>query len=399
MDITPFTVDLPADVLADLDERLARTRWPNERGDGIPGTGVSVSAMKELVAHWRDGYDWTAQRDALNAVPHVLADGRLHAVHQRSAAEDAVPLLLLHGWADSFVRFRHVLAPLADAGAEVPFHVVVPSLPGFDFSAEPEGDLSAEAIAADLAELMTALGHDRFVVHGGDWGGVVAQEVARAFPERVIGLHLVDLPFPNIFMVDRDEASDDEKAFFARVDAWSEKDGAYVSVQSSKPLMLSYALSDSPVGLAAWLIDHFDRLATHPVDRDDLLTNVLLYWATDSIRSSIRLYSEGSAWEDEGTDAAAWGDDAGGAEASAWGGDAEGASEWGDGAAEWSMRIEVPTAMMAFPADIAPAPRELAERFYDLRRYTAAPEGGHFAALEIPQVVVDDIRAFVADLR
>ena len=271
------------------------------------------------------------------------------------------------------------------------FDVVVPSLPGFDYSEQPDaGTFSGEQSAEVVARLMGTLGYDRYLVHGGDWGSVVAQEVARAHPDRVTGLHLTDVPFPNLFLVDRETASEAEQAMFAAVDAWGEKHGGYVAIQSSRPLTLSYGLSDSPVGLAAWLVDHFAYLSDTMPSDDDLLTNVMLYWVGNSVRSSMRLYNEGPD--------ADWGDDAG--ETSWEGADGAGDSAWsgaGDDAA-WSARIEVPTAFALFPRDIAQPPREYAERFFDVRRFTTMPRGGHFAALEEPQLVADDLRAFAADL-
>jgi epoxide hydrolase len=408
--ISPFTIEVPSDVLDDLRERLARTRWPNERGDGRPGTGPTVSRMRQLVDHWLHRYDWAAEQAELNAVPHVVADfdgQRMHAIHARAERPDATPLLLLHGWADSFVRYRHVIAPLTQG--DPGFHVVVPSLPGFDFSDQPDGDLDAVAIAGQLLALMTTLGHDRFVLHGGDWGSVVGQEVARLAPERVIGMHLIDVPFSNVFMVDRADVAPDELAYLEHVDAWGESDGAYVSIQSARPLLLSYALSDSPVGLLAWLVDHLDRLATTPPSDDDLITNAMTYWVANAMRSSLRLYSEGAAWDDEGESDWSASPDAEGDAANEWAAtpdadapDASGvdagtaASEWGD-VAGWNPRIEVPTALQVFPQDIGMPPRAFAERFFDVRRYTVAEAGGHFAALEVPDAVVADLRAFTLE--
>ncbi|WP_127794976.1 epoxide hydrolase family protein [Agromyces sp. LHK192] len=422
MHTTPFRIDVPAEVLDDLAARLRNTRWPNEAGDGVPGTGPTLPSVRALAEYWLDGYDWPAEQAALNAVPHLMAEvggATLHVVHAPSEDADAVPILLLHGWADSFVRYRHLIAPLTDASADVPFHVVVPSLPGFDFSSQPPaGELRAAQIAQQLGELMSGLGYERFMVHGGDWGSVVAQEVARAFPERVIGMHLTDLPFIDLFMVDRAEVDDEERAYLEAVDAWGEKDGYYIPVQSHRPLTLSYALSDSPVGLAAWLRDHFERLATSPISDDDFLTNVMTYWVAGTIRSSMRLYSEGTEWDEEGSEwdagsdaDAAWSTDAAPADAAptdaAWSDaapstDAAAEGAWGagsDDAGGWSLKIDVPTAMQIFPDDIASAPRVFCDRFFDVQRYTVEAEGGHFAALEVPEAVVADLRTFAASLR
>ncbi|QJW35205.1 epoxide hydrolase family protein [Cellulosimicrobium protaetiae] len=402
MEFRPFTIDAPQAELDDLHERLARTRWPSELQERGWERGTELSTMRRLVAHWLDGYDWRAQEERLNRFHHVVTtvDGRdLHAIHERAVRPGAPAILLLHGWADSFHRFAHVIDRLTGrdpaTGPDEPvFDVVVPSLPGFDFSEQPEaGTVSGRQSAEAVARLVEGLGYERYLVHGGDWGGVVAQEVARAHPDRVVGLHLTDVPFPNLFLVDRESASEAERAMFAAVDAWGETHGGYVGIQSSRPLTLSYGLSDSPVGLAAWLVDHFGYLSDSLPSDDDLLTNVMLYWLGNSIRSSMRLYNEGldGDWGDETGDAA-WsgGEDDGAGDAEWSGGESDGAG--------WSARIEVPTAVAVFPRDISQPPREYAERFFDVRRFTTMPRGGHFAALEEPQLVVDDLRAFAAGL-
>lgn len=395
MEIRPFSIDVPQPVLDDLRERLLRTRWPSElQADGWD-RGTELSTVRRLVAHWLDGYDWRAQEARLNRHHHVAAtiDGRqVHAVHERAVRPGAPAILLLHGWADSFLRYDHVVDRLTGrdpgVGPEAPvFDVVVPSLPGFDFSEQPDaGAFGGEQSADAVAQLMAGLGYDRYLVHGGDWGSVVAQEVARAHPDRVVGLHLTDVPFPNLFLVDRESTSEAERAMFAAVDAWGEKHGGYVGIQSSRPLTLSYALSDSPVGLAAWLVDHFGYLSDTLPSDDDLLTNVMLYWVGNSIRSSMRLYNEG-------TDG-----DGGDGSGEAWEGATDGGWSGGEDGAGWSVRLDVPTALAVFPRDISQPPREYAERFFDVRRFTTMPRGGHFAALEEPQLVVDDLGAFAAEL-
>ncbi|WP_251152942.1 epoxide hydrolase family protein [Cellulosimicrobium sp. Marseille-Q4280] len=407
MEFRPFTIDVPQAALDDLRDRLLRTRWPSEPETDGWQRGTELSTMRRLAAHWTDGYDWRAHEARLNRFHHVATtiDGHeVHAIHERAVRPGAAAVLLLHGWADSFYRYAHVVDRLTgrDPGVgpdEPVFDVVVPSLPGFDFSEQPEaGTVSGTQTADVVARLMTGLGYERYLAHGGDWGSVVAQEVARAHPDRVIGLHLTDVPFPNLFLVDRETASEAERTMFAALETWSETHGGYVGIQSSRPLTLSYGLSDSPVGLAAWLVDHFAYLSDTLPSDDDLLTNVMLYWVGNSIRSSMRLYNEGldgdwgdgasdDAWEGAGDDGAE--DDS----ASSQGG-------WGEGGddAGWSVRVDVPTALAIFPRDILPPPREYAERFFDVRRFTTMPRGGHFAALEEPQLVVDDLRAFAAEL-
>lgn len=390
MEFRPFTIDVSQSVLDDLAERLARTRWPNEprpSGDAPD----PLAEQRRLLAYWAEGYDWPAVQARLNRWDHrtTRIDGRdVHLVHERSQQPGAVPLLLLHGWPDSFYRYAHVIDRLtgrdrADDGAGT-FDVVVPSLPGYVFSDQPEpGGATVAAAARVIAELMAGLGYDRYLVHGGDWGSAVAEEIARTHPDRVIGMHLLDVPFPNIFAVDRATASEAEIAYLDRAIAWSES-AVYFTVQGGAPLELAHGLADSPAGLAGWLADKFQAWSQARLTDDDVLTNVMLYWVTNTIRSSFRFYSEGL-----GND---WEDDAAGS------GDAD-ASSWSEGAGDWSPRIEVPTAIAHFPADIGgPAPREYAERFFDVRRHTVMPRGGHFAALEEPDLLVDDLRAFAAEL-
>lgn len=249
---------------------------------------------------------------------------------------------------------------------------------------------------------MAGLGYEQYFVHGGDWGSAVAQEIARNHPDRVLGLHLTDVPFGNMFLVDEAEVSAAEAAYLEAVEAWSAKDAAYVAVQSTKPLTLSYGLSDSPVGLAAWLIEHFERLSEQLPTKDDLITNVMLYWFGNTIRSSIRYYSEGmdgdwsadgddSAWDGAAEGGESWGGAAGAGESSAAGSD----QEVGAG---WSQQIAVPTGFALFPRDIATPPREFAERFFTVTRFTTMERGGHFAALEVPGLLAADLRAFATEL-
>jgi microsomal epoxide hydrolase len=207
----------------------------------------------------------------------------------------------------------------------------------------------------------------------------------------VIGLHLTEAPFANMYLLDPTETTAAEMAFVAAVEAWSESFAGYVVIQSTRPLTLAYGLSDSPVGLAAWLIDHFERYSSTRIPPDDLLTNVMLYWLRNSIRSSIRYYNEGMG--DWSAAEQSWGDAAADDQATDA---APSEPDWSTGAGGWSMKIEVPTAIAVFPDDITDPPREYAERFFDVRRFTKMPTGGHFAALEVPDLVARDIRGFVS---
>lgn len=383
-DVRPFRIDVAQETLDDLHRKLRDTRWPNEVNADGWDRGTGLSFMRRLSAYWLEGYDWRAAEARLNRFSHHLARVRgldVHFIHERAQGPHPLPVLLLHGWADSFYRYIHLIDHLTADGQGPVFDVVVPSLPGFDFSSQPkEEDLTPELAAEAVGELMAGLGYDRYLVHGGDWGSAVAQELARTHPERVAGLHLTDVPYANLFMVDPEEASAAEKEVLDLFEAWGQTDGGYFAIQSTKPLTLSYGLSDSPVGLAAWLIEHFQRLSDTMPEDDDLLTNVMLYWISNSIRSSLRYYNEGVGGD--------WGDEPG----NEWG------DESGDDGAGWDPKIGVPTAFALFPRDIVRPPRELAERFFEVRRFTEMPSGGHFAALEVPDAVAADIRAFAADV-
>ena len=387
MDRVPFSIGVPQADLDDLRARIRNTRWPNElRSDGW-AKGTELAFAQDLARHWADVYDWRTVESRLNGFEQSLAtvDGRsVHFVQCRSGRPDAVPIVLLHGWADAFTSYLGVAERLANGGDEPSFDVVVPSLPGFGFSDQPpEGQMKPTQAAEAIAAVMDGLGYHRYVVYGGDWGSVVAQELARSHPDRIIGLHLADVPFSNYFQIDREEASDAEKAFLDDLERWGRTESGYVTIQSTKPLTLAYGLSDSPIGLAAWILEHFHRYSDTLPSKDDLVTTVMTYWVGNTIRSSIRLYGE---WEDSD-----WSD---ASEAT------DGSASWeaGADAAEWGARIDVPTAIAQFPRDLASPPRELAERFFDVRRFTRMERGGHFAALEVPDLLAAEIRAFIAEL-
>ncbi len=377
MNHQPFTVNAPDATLRDLSSRIRRTRWPNEPSADGWAKGTPLAFMRELADYWVDGYDWRAVERRLNGFDQYLArvdGGDVHFVHHASGRADAVPIVLLHGWADAFTSYLGVAMRLAEPAPDPSFHVVVPSMPGFGFSSPPPlGQMTPTQAASAVAAVMDQLGYSRYAVYGGDWGSVVAQELARNQPDRIIGLQLADVPFGNYFMVDREQASPDERGFLDALERWGATESGYVSIQSTRPLTLAYGLSDSPIGLAAWILEHHHRYADAMPSNDDLITTVMTYWLSNSIHSSTRLYGE---WEGEGE------------------------VDWdtADAGGGWGGRIEVPTAIAQFPRDLASPPRELAERFFDVRRFTSMERGGHFAALEVPDLLATEIRAFVADL-
>lgn len=374
MTTTPFTVDIPQQEIDDLRRRLRDTRFPQVAPNTDFARGTSGEYLRELVAHWADGFDWAEQQRRLNELPQFTTDvdGRvLHHLHVTSARPEAVPLLLLHGWPDSPYRFRHLVGPLADPDASAPgaagpaCHVVAPSLPGFLFSGTDA--LAADATADLLAALMTELGYERFVVAGGDVGTLVGMALGRRHPDRVIGLHLTNVTYPTGQETGLTEA---EQEYAQYIQRWWIGQGAYAALQSTKPQIVGPALTDSPAGLAAWMLGLIDTGADdHDVEgafggRDELLTNFTLYHVTRTAASAADSYYR----------------------------DAH-AGEWG----VLPARVEVPTGVAVFPRE-APSPRKWCERQAEVVRFTRMPRGGHFAALEVPDDVLAELRAFLAQL-
>jgi len=358
----PFLIDVPQPVLDDLHRRLGDTRWPDAVADDW-ARGTQPTALRRLVDHWRDEFDWRAVERRLNTLDQyrVDVDGvGLHVV--RAGRSGAPPLLLLHGWPDSYLRFLRLLPLLGDR-----FDLVVPSLPGFGFSDRPTAPgMHPSRIAALFVDLMAQFGFDRFGVHAGDVGGAVAELVAARFPERVIGLHLTDVPYWHLFATDPATFSDAEHDYLRRGLAWSREEGAYADLQRTRPQTLAYALNDSPAGLAGWFLEKFRAWSDCDGDvfsrfaPDWLCTNLTVYWATQTAGSAARHYYEAVHLDRTGL----------------------------------PDRVDVPTGVAIFPKDTVPAPREFAQRWFDLRRWTEMPRGGHFAAWEEPGLLADDLIAF-----
>ncbi|MEA2694011.1 MAG: hypothetical protein QOJ16_3398 [Acidobacteriota bacterium] len=362
--IEPFEISVPEPTLADLRERLRATRWPAGVGEG---GGISRADMQEIVRYWLEDYDWREQERALNRLPHFRVDigdigdmdgQRLHFLHLRSTSPDAIPLLLLHGWPGSFVEMLAIAPLLVPA-----FHVVVPSLPGDGFS-DPSSTagMSNARMAEIFAQLMTTLGYERFGAQGGDWGAGIATWLAVKFPSRLIGIHLNYIPGSYAPAVVA-PLSPEEEAFLAEKATWVEEQGAYGHAQRTRPLTLAYGLSDSPVGLAAWIYEKFREWADpgSALSPDAILTNVMVYWVTNTIASSVRLYLESALTP----------------------------LRFAPG-----ERLAVPCGIARFPREAPFPPRAWVERVYDVKRWTEMPRGGHFAALEEPDLLAADVRAF-----
>ncbi|GIH68563.1 epoxide hydrolase family protein [Sphaerimonospora thailandensis] len=391
--IRPFRIDIPQSELDDLAARLAGTRWPDE----LPGVGwsrgVPLDYLRELAEYWRTGYDWRAHEAALNEHPQYLTaiDGQsVHFLHIRSPEPDATPLLLLHGWPGGVVDFLDVIGPLSDprghgADPATAFHLVIPSLPGFGFSTPLAGPgMNAAKMAAVLTRLMALLGYERYGVQGYDTGAWVAPQMGRQAPDHVIGVHInALLTFPVGEEGEMDGLSDVEQRRWDRMQNFND---GYLQCNSKRPQTVTYGLHDSPVGQLAWIVEKFKEL-TDPeeglpedsIDRDRILTDVSLYWLTGTAGSAAQIYYEEISAND-------WGQTG-----------AEDGGEWGAG--DWAVvqRRTVPTGVLVSAHDVTI--RRWAERDHDVARWTELDRGGHFLAMEAPDLLVCDVREFFQKLR
>ena len=379
--IQPFRISVPEDALADLRDRIGRTRWPDEIAGSAWDYGTNLHDLRELLAYWRNRFDWRAQEERLNAFAHFLADVeglRLHFLREPGRGPDPIPILLLHGWPSTFFEMSKLLPLLADPAShggdpDDSFDVVAPSLPGCGFSERPrEPGMHKTRMASLFAKLMTdVLGYDRFAARGGDIGAGVVSLLALDHPDRLIGIHLSDVYRPYLGPGAR-HFTDPERRFFEEERIWMEKEGAYDHLQATKPQTLGYGLNDSPAGLAAWIVEKYRSWSDCGGDverrftKDEILTQLTLYWVTETINSANRLYFERDrAPRPLGPE----------------------------------DRVRVPTAVAIFPGDIDQPPREWGERVYDVRRWTVMARGGHFAALEEPELLARDIREFFRPMR
>lgn len=378
----PFKIDVTQPVLDDLHHRLANTRWPDEIEDAGWGYGANREYLQQLAAYWQQDYDWRAQEAKLNEFAQFTAEVdelNIHFLHVEGKGPNPVPLLLTHGWPDSFFRMVKLIPLLTDPAshggrAEDAFTVVVPSLPGYGFSDRPtRPGYDAKRMAAVLDKLMTkTLGYDKYLAHGGDWGSIITEQLALHHADSLLAIHLTDVPSSHAKAADElTDLSAAEKEFLARAKVWLEKEADYQKIQGTKPETLAYGLNDSPVGLLAWIIEKFhtwsdnDGNVEHTFTKDELLTNVMIYWVTQTIGSSVRLYYE---------------------------------TQHNPALAKPSY-AKVPAGFTIFPKDILPAPREFAERFFNVRHWQEMPRGGHFAALEQTGLLAADLREFAQSLR
>ena len=374
--ISPYRIDISQGALDDLRDRLGRTRWPDE----LPGVGwdlgVPLDYLKGLAEYWATAYDWRGQEADLNEFAQfttVIDDQNVHFLHVRSPEPEALPLLITHGWPGSIAEFLDIIGPLTDPAAHGgdpadAFHVIAPSIPGFGFSGPThETGWNTVRVAYAWAELMRRLGYERYGAQGGYTGALVSPELGRIDPEHLAGIHVNNLlTFPSGQL---DDLSDADQGRLKLMQHWQNEMAGYASIQSTRPQTLAYALTDSPAGQLAWIVEKFKEwtdpaagLPEDAVDRDRLLTDVSIYWLTATAGSSARLYYEG---------------------AKSWGQPGEPSA--------------VPTGVAVFPMDITI--RSIAESQHNIVHWTEFDRGGHFAAMEAPGLLVADIREFFRPLR
>ena len=383
MDVRPFTIAVEDSVLEDLQQRLADTRWPDE----IPNTGwdygSNLAYLKELVEHWRTKFDWRAQEAKLNAFSHFKSevDGLdIHFIHEKGKGPNPIPLVITHGWPSCFFEMTKIIPLLADPAshggdAADSFDVVAPSLPGFGFSdhAQDRG-MEVQRVAGMWNKLMTEnLGYPKFAAQGGDIGSGVTARLGYAHADTLYGIHLTSITRPTPYLGPGSRpVTAAEQALIAQRDKWFADEGGYNHIQGTKPQTLAYGLNDSPVGLAAWIVEKYRTWSDCGGDveksytKDELLTIVTIYWVTQTISSSTRMYFENQK------------------------------NLW---AMEKDQKVPAPAGMAMFPQEISKPPREWGERSYDVRRWTEMHSGGHFAALEEPQLLAEEVRAFFRDFR
>jgi pimeloyl-ACP methyl ester carboxylesterase len=379
--ISPFLVTISDEVLDDLRSRIRATRWPDPAPGDPWSQGTDLAFLRDLLAYWADGFDWPAQQRALNVFAHFTADlgdaagATVHFVHERARSGAGFPLVLTHGWPSTFAEMLPLVPLLTDPGAYgIPgpgFDVVIPSLPGYGFSPRPaRTGVDYRFVADRWHRLMRGLGYERFGATGTDFGAGVAAYLGRHYPESVVGIHLSTLELSPVLDERSHPLSDEEQAFVVQRDQWDAVERGYSAIQSTKPQTVGYGLNDSPAGLAAWLVEKWRSWSDsggeldRAVPRDTLLTMLTVYWATQTITSSMRDYYD---------------------------------TRWSSDRLRPGERIDVPAGFAVFSHEYVQEGkpvRAYAERLFDVRRWTEMPRGGHFAAVEAPDLLARDIAAF-----
>jgi len=374
----PFTSHTPPAVLDDLRARLRATRWPDvpaadQTTDAAWSMGADVDYLRDLVAYWADGFDWPEQEAKLNALPRFrtsVGGHGIHFVHARAATPVALPLILSHGWPDSFWRYSAVIPLLTDPGAHGAdpadaFDLVVPDMPGYGYSDRPAVPLDSVGVAGVWAQLMSSLGYDRYGAAGGDLGSHVSRYLALDDPGHVVAVHRMDagLPAPSL---DPGDLSPEELRWLAGAQNWNMSEGAYAAMHRTKPQTAAVGLADSPAGLAAWIVEKMRSWSDgFPFTRDEILTNVMIYWLTHTIGSSMRMYRANAVIPPE----------------------------------QLARRVEVPSGFSLFPGDIVRPPRAWLERSTNLVRESYPEHGGHFAPIEQPELYAQELRDFFRPYR
>ena len=377
--IHPFRIDVPDEQLADLRRRIEATRWPSEELVADRSQGVQLATLQALARYWATEYDMRRVQARLNALPQFTTeiDGvEIHFIHVRSRHEHALPLLMTHGWPGSVIELLDTVGPLTDptahgGKASDAFHVVCPSIPGYGFSGPTNArGWDVQRVAEAEVELMKRLGYARYGAQGGDWGAMISTQIGRLDPAHCAGIHLnMAIAFP---APDAPPLTELQQKWVADFAAFQAGETGYQQIQGTKPQTLGYGLTDSPAGLCAWIVEKFRTWSDcggnleSVYTKDELLANVTLYWVTKTINSSMRLYYEtmksGRVGVTQG-------------------------------------RVEVPTALAIFPKEIYKPPRAWAEKSYNVKQFTVFEKGGHFAAMEQPKALLEDVRRFFGGLR
>jgi pimeloyl-ACP methyl ester carboxylesterase len=375
----PFTPQTAPAALEDLRARLRATRWPDAPEDAGWSLGTDLDYLRELVAYWADEFDWTAREAVLARLPRyrITLRGRgIHFVHAQAAtsAGPALPLVLSHGWPDSFWRYSKVIGLLTDPAAHGAdpadaFDVVVPDMPGFGYSDRPVGPpIDAIAVAGLWAELMGVLGYPRFAAAGGDIGGHVSRYLALDHSDRVVAVHRMDAGSP-VFAGDPADLAPEERAWLEASAEWATAEGAYIAMHRTKPQTVAFGLNDSPAGLAAWIVEKLRAWSDGDFERsftkDEILTNLTLFWLTGTIGSSMRMYHANGLIP----------------------------------VAQHARRVKVPSGFSLFPGDVSHPPRAWLERTANVARVTEPARGGHFAPVEEPELYAEELRAFFRPYR
>ena len=386
MSVNPFTINVSDNVLEDLQKRLSLTRWPDEIPGSGWGYGTNLDYLKELVSYWQNDFDWKSQEKKLNELNHFTSQVKglnIHFVHEKGKGPNSIPIVITHGWPSTFFEMHKIIPRLIDPASyggdpSDSFDVIAPSLPGYGFSeASKTSGMDVKAVAAIWDELITKeLGYPKYAVHGGDIGAGVTANLGYFHHKNTYGIHLTAVTRPMPYLGENSKSlTDAEKDHLNQRLDWEQKEGAYGHMHRTKPQTLSYGLNDSPVGLAGWIVEKYRSWSDCGGDieskhtKDELLTNIMIYWATGTIGSAVRMYRENN----------------------------------GENNVQWTLaegdQILAPTAVAIFPHDLSTPPKEWAERSFNLQNWTNMSKGGHFAALEEPDLLVEDIRAFFRTLR